>query len=62
MRRHWANVDGLAADGAASADIRRTLRKRRILRGVHRPTGSEALNWGAILRRPAIRNPVSYQG
>ncbi len=27
-RRHWANADGLSADSAASADVRRTLRNR----------------------------------
>jgi len=27
-RRHWANADGLSADAAASADVRRTLRNR----------------------------------
>jgi len=27
-RRHWANADGLSADAAASAEVRRTLRNR----------------------------------
>ena len=27
-RRHWANADGLSADAAANADVRRTLRNR----------------------------------
>jgi lambda family phage portal protein len=27
-QRHWSNADGLSADGAASADVRKTLRNR----------------------------------
>jgi len=61
-RRHWANADGLSADSAASADVRRTLRNRAryevannsYARGIVLTLANDTIWDGAAHRRRAL--------